>query len=94
MICNIGTGFTAGSKVFVKKSKRIFGQKKPSRAAAIWSVALLVRKGRHYVLAEALTSASRESDETSPVVLDKSSHFGGCFSLSYSFTRARVDLLL
>lgn len=38
MICNTGTGLTAGSSVLVKKSQKILGQKKPSRAAANWSV--------------------------------------------------------
>lgn len=37
MICNVGNGFTAGSNVFVAKSQKIFGQKKASIAAAIWS---------------------------------------------------------
>lgn len=35
MICNVGKGLTAGSKVLVAKSQKIFGQKKPSIAAAI-----------------------------------------------------------
>jgi len=35
MIWRIGTGLTAGSNVFVRKSQNTFGQKKPSRAAAI-----------------------------------------------------------
>ena len=34
MICNVGKGFTAPSRFFVMKSQRIFGQKKPSIAAA------------------------------------------------------------
>jgi hypothetical protein len=35
MTCSAGTGRVIGSKVFVRKSKKIFGQKKPSIAAAI-----------------------------------------------------------
>lgn len=38
MICNTGNGFTAGSRVLVRKSQNILGQKKPSTAAAIWSI--------------------------------------------------------
>ena len=40
MICRIGIGFTAGSRLLVRKSQKILGQKKPSIAAAIWSVGL------------------------------------------------------
>jgi hypothetical protein len=29
MVCSIGTGLTAGSKFFVKKSKKNLGQKNP-----------------------------------------------------------------
>ena len=37
MVCNMGMGLTAESKFFVRKSKKNFGQKNPSRLAAIWS---------------------------------------------------------
>jgi hypothetical protein len=37
MIWRIGKGFTAPSRFLVRKSKKIFGQKKPSIAAATWS---------------------------------------------------------
>lgn len=40
IVCNIGTGLTAPSKFFVSQSKKNFGQKKPSSAAAIWSANL------------------------------------------------------
>lgn len=33
----MGTGRTAGSRLVVRKSQKILGQKNPSRAAAIWS---------------------------------------------------------
>ena len=42
MIWRIGNGFTAASKLWVKKSQKILGQKKPSNAAAIWSTMALV----------------------------------------------------
>ena len=42
MICSTGTGLTAPSRFLVRKSQKILGQKKASRAAAIWSVVLLV----------------------------------------------------
>jgi hypothetical protein len=35
MICRIGKGLTAESRFLVKKSQKILGQKKASRAAAI-----------------------------------------------------------
>jgi hypothetical protein len=38
MICKIGTGFTAPSRFLVRKSQKILGQKKPSTAAATWSI--------------------------------------------------------
>lgn len=41
IVCSTGTGLTAGSRVFVKKSKNIFGQKNASSAAAIWSAGLV-----------------------------------------------------
>lgn len=37
IICNVGKGFTAASRVLVAKSQKILGQKNPSIAAAIWS---------------------------------------------------------
>jgi hypothetical protein len=42
MICRIGSGLTATSRFLVRKSQKIFGQKKPSIEAAIWSVEVLV----------------------------------------------------
>jgi hypothetical protein len=36
--CKMGRGLTATSRFLVRKSQNIFGQKKPSIAAAIWSV--------------------------------------------------------
>ncbi len=38
MVWRMGMGFTALSRFLVRKSKKIFGQKKDSREAAIWSV--------------------------------------------------------
>lgn len=38
IICKTGKGFTAPSRFLVRKSQKILGQKKPSSAAAIWSV--------------------------------------------------------
>lgn len=38
MICKMGTGRTAASRLVVRKSQKIFGQKKPSRPAATWPV--------------------------------------------------------
>jgi hypothetical protein len=38
MIWRMGKGFTAKSRFLVRKSQNIFGQKKPSIAAATWSV--------------------------------------------------------
>nr|GFD58436.1 hypothetical protein [Tanacetum cinerariifolium] len=35
MICSMGKGLTAESRFLVRKSQKIFGQKKASRAAAI-----------------------------------------------------------
>lgn len=40
MICSMGMGFTAPSRFLVRKSQKILGQKKPSMAAATWSVRL------------------------------------------------------
>jgi hypothetical protein len=37
MIWRAGTGLTAPSRFFVRKSQKILGQKKASNAAAIWS---------------------------------------------------------
>lgn len=37
MTCKIGAGLTAESKFLVRKSKKNFGQKKPSIAPASWS---------------------------------------------------------
>jgi hypothetical protein len=37
MIWRAGTGLTAPSRFFVRKSQKILGQKKASSAAAIWS---------------------------------------------------------
>ena len=42
MIWRMGKGLTAESRFLVRKSQKILGQKKASRAAAIWSVVLLV----------------------------------------------------
>jgi len=39
--CSTGIGFTAPSRLYVRKSQNILGQKKHSSAAAIWSVSLL-----------------------------------------------------
>ena len=38
IVWSMGTGLTAVSKFLVNQSKKNLGQKKPSRAAAIWSV--------------------------------------------------------
>lgn len=38
MICKTGIGRTAPLRLVVRKSQKILGQKKPSRAAATWSV--------------------------------------------------------
>lgn len=37
IICSVGKGFTAASRVLVAKSQKILGQKNASMAAAIWS---------------------------------------------------------
>jgi hypothetical protein len=46
MIWRIGKGFTAASRVLVRKSQNILGQKNPSSAAAIWSTLQLVTGGQ------------------------------------------------
>jgi len=75
MICNIGAGLTAESRVLVRKSQNILGQKKASTAAAIWSIRKLVP------ICTSLprppnppTGCCSEDDEACPVVLDKSTH--------------------
>lgn len=55
--CKIGMGLMPASRLFVRKSQKILGQKKDSKAATIWSVTMLaspsrsrlplLRKGRH-----------------------------------------------
>lgn len=71
MIWRMGKGLTAESRFLVRKSQKILGQKKASRAAAIWSVALSVhvRMVRMCGIG-VLTRSSCQDDQPRPVVLD------------------------
>lgn len=105
MICNVGNGFTAGSSVLVAKSQKIFGQKKPSIAAAIWSdvvvsnmlveVVVVFPQSPMKVL---LTSSRGQDNEPRPVILDKPAHFAfpaakfQALSLTSSFLIADCSL--
>lgn len=74
MICNAGTGFTAPSRLRVKKSQKIFGQKKPSMAAPTWSRMFVLAKVECKGHFERLTSCRCEHNQTRPVVLDQFAH--------------------
>ncbi len=77
-------GRTAGSRLVVRKSQKILGQKKPERAAAIWSVGRDVSlllfcfwvlgslgSWRGWIVR---TESGGEDDESSPVVFDELAH--------------------
>jgi hypothetical protein len=80
MVCNIGMGFTAGSKFFVQKSKKNLGQKKPSSEAAIWSSGCqngIMDGGAGWWGSSVwcgLTYRGGQADEASPMVLDQLAH--------------------
>ena len=77
MICSIGTGLTAASRVFVRKSQKILGQKKPSSAAATWSVRCVSQMFVKHVMERCKlphTSSSSQYNEPRPVVLNEFSH--------------------
>lgn len=76
MICSDGNGLTAGSSVLVRKSQKILGQKKPDRAAAIWSDGRLASCVPICSLGLGEpTHSCAQGDEPRPVVLNQSSHF-------------------
>ena len=62
-VCNIGTGRTAASRFFVRKSKNILGQKKPSRAAAIWYAEAVrtMRRAQWFLMSFPMLISSRWS---------------------------------
>ena len=83
MICNMGMGFTAPSNVFVRKSQKILGQKKPWIAADIWSgVDMLASIPLFHTVGKVVgggdevshTDGCGQDDESRPVVLNKFSH--------------------
>lgn len=88
MICRTGTGRTAPSRLVVRKSQKILGQKKPSKAAATWSVVARGRLvwffsgfGGKLVVDQCgngrgrwLTGCGSEDDQSSPVVFDELAH--------------------
>ena len=72
--CRIGTGFTAASKFFVRKSKKNLGQKKPSIAPASWSSAHVSLEYACFLRCLGLTTRRCENDEAGPVILDQFAH--------------------
>lgn len=78
MIWRTGIGRTAPSRLVVRKSQKILGQKKPSRAAATWSVVgrkmLVGWRDREWEKGTWLTGCSGEDDQSCPVVLDELAH--------------------
>jgi hypothetical protein len=74
MTCRTGTGFTAVSKFLVRKSKKNFGQKKPSIAPASWSGVWVSFKCMYTSRCLRLTTCRCENDEAGPMILDQFAH--------------------
>ena len=49
IICKTGMGLIPGSRLFVRKSQKILGQKNDSKAATIWSGVMLASQSRFHL---------------------------------------------
>lgn len=75
MTWRIGMGRTAPSRFVVRKSQKTFGQKKPSKDAAVWSKKNLSAFSQEDNWCRGmLTGSSSEDNQTCPVVFDELSH--------------------
>lgn len=75
MVCRMGIGLTAPSRFLVRKSQNILGQKKPSIAAATWSVDTELELWCEIWEEKGHTDCSSENDEAGPMILNEFTHF-------------------
>ena len=89
--CRMGTGRTAPSRFVVRKSQKIFGQKKPSKDAAIWSEKRRISFLMEVIGGRMLTGSGGEDNQACPVVFDELSHEVGEISQDPSLARLELS---